>query len=119
MKHHKQMAAILAGVLSCAMAGATCYGTGSYQTCNDGAGNSYTARRYGDTTQVQGTNTQTGTPWSQTTRNVGNTTRYQGSAANGASWQGTSQPSGGATFHRGTDSQGNAYTRICPATGCF
>lgn len=119
MKNLKQWVAIAAGVLWCAAAGATCYGTGSYQTCNDGAGNSYTARRYGDTTQVQGTNTQTGTSWSQTTRNVGNTTRYQGSAANGESWKGTSQPSGGATFHRGVDSQGNSSTRICPVTGCF
>lgn len=109
---------LAASVLSCAAAGATCYGTGSFQTCNDSAGNSYEVKRYGNTTQAQGTNTQTGTSWRQSSRTVGNTAFHQGTASDGASWRGTSQFVGGATFHRGVDGQGRSYARICPAAGC-
>lgn len=105
MKHLAQSIVVAASVLSCAAVGATCHGQGSFQTCNDGAGNSYTVKRYGDAVQSQGTDARTGSSWSQTTRTNGDTARHEGRTADGASWSGTSQLMGnGATFHRGVDS---------------
>jgi hypothetical protein len=118
MNKFKRVICFAASVLSWAAAGATCYGSGSFQTCNDSSGNRYEVKRYGNTTQVQGANTQTGTSWSQSARTVGNTTFHQGTASNGASWSGTSQNIGGATFHRGLDGQGRSYSKICSAAGC-
>jgi hypothetical protein len=118
MNKLQKIVCLATGLLSCAAAGAACYGSGSFQTCNDSSGNSYEVKRYGNTTQIQGTNTQTGTSWSQSARSAGNTTFHQGTASNGASWSGTSQNVGGATFHRGIDGQGRSYSKICTAAGC-
>jgi hypothetical protein len=44
---------------------AGCIGSGSFQTCNDDSGNSYTINRYGNSTTMNGYNAQTGSSWSQ------------------------------------------------------
>jgi len=44
---------------------AECIGSGSFQTCNDDSGNSYTINRYGNSTTMNGYNAQTGSSWSQ------------------------------------------------------
>lgn len=119
MRNLRQLICVAASVLSCTAANATCYGSGSFQTCSDNSGNNYNVQRYGSTTQVQGTNAQTGSSWNQTTQTMGNTTYHQGTAANGASWSGTSQHMGGTTFHQGTDSRGHSYSKTCTAAGCF
>lgn len=117
-KTHQIFAVLLLG-LGTVSTHAACYGSGAYQTCNDNAGNSYNVQRFGNTTQVQGTNAQTGSNWNQTTQTIRNTTFHNGTAADGSSWNGTSQNIGGTTFHRGTDSDGNAYSKTCNAHGCY
>jgi hypothetical protein len=41
-------------------ASAGCIGSGSFQTCNDNSGNSYTINRFGNSTTMNGYNAQTG-----------------------------------------------------------
>lgn len=119
MKRFPSLAAMLSLSVLSSMAGATCVGNGSYQTCMDDAGNTYNAQRYGSTTHVQGMNLNTGSMWNQTSTTVGNTTMHQGTSGNGNMWSGTSQHMGGRTFHNGIDSRGNPYSKTCNAYGCF
>lgn len=97
---------------------AACVGSGSFYTCNDSSGNSYNVNRYGNTTQVYGSNANTGSTWSQNSTTMGNTTFHNGTAANGNSWSGTTQSYGGITTHQGIDSRGNTYSKTCTAYGC-
>lgn len=110
--------AVWAVLLFASGAHAMCTGTGAFRQCQDGAGNFYNIQQYGNITQMQGSNAQTGSSWSQTTQTYGNTTYHQGTAANGQPWNGTSTSVGGTTFHRGIDSSGNPYSRICNQFGC-
>lgn len=100
------------------IASANCQGSGSFQTCMDSSGNSYNVQRYGNTTQVQGFNAQTGSTWSQTSQSVGNTALHNGTASNGNMWSGSSTTFGGTTTHQGVDSQGRLYQRTCNQFGC-
>lgn len=97
---------------------ATCIGSGSFQTCTDASGNSYNVSRYGNQTQVNGYNANTGSTWSQNSTTVGNTTFHNGQAANGNSWSGTTSTYGGMTTHSGVDSRGNSYHKTCTTYGC-
>lgn len=99
-------------------ASASCFGSGSYQTCTDSSGNSYSVQRYGNTTYTQGYSGSTGNSWSQTSSTYGSTTYHNGTAANGNSWSGTSSTYGGTTTYQGIDSRGNFYNRTCNAYGC-
>lgn len=117
MKKHIAIAAILAA--ASVSAWANCYGSGSFYTCNDSSGNSYNVNRYGNTTQVYGSNANTGSTWNQTSQTIGNTTYERGTAANGNSWNGTTSTYGGVTTHSGTDSNGNSYYKTCTAYGCY
>lgn len=119
MRSKIRAAGALLVLLAVGTSNAACYGSGVYQTCSDNAGNNYDVQRYGNTTQVQGTNAQTGSSWNQTTQTIGNTTFHNGTAADGSSWNGTSQSIGGTTFHNGIDSRGNPYSKTCSAYGCF
>ena len=100
------------------LAGASCFGTGNFQSCTDASGNSYSVQRYGNTTYTQGYNGSTGNSWNQTSSTYGNTTYHNGVAGNGNSWSGTSSTYGGTTTHQGIDSRGNFYNRTCNAYGC-
>lgn len=106
--------ALLAGIA----ANAACYGSGAFQTCTDNSGNTYNVQRYGNTTEVQGSNASTGSNWSQQTQTYGNTTYHQGIAGNGQGWNGTSQTIGNTTYHNGVDSRGNIYNKVCDSYGC-
>lgn len=119
MNNKTRMGCTLLALLVAGASNAACYGSGAYQTCTDNAGNNYSVQRFGNTTQVQGTNAQTGSNWNQTTQTIGNTTFHNGTASDGASWNGTSQSIGGTTFHQGMDSRGNPYSKTCNAHGCF
>ena len=89
---------------------AACTGTGAYQTCYDSnTGNSYNVQRYGNTTQMNGTNSRTGSSWNQTSQTYGNTTQHTGRASNGNSWNSTQTEIGGTTYYNGTDSNGNSF----------
>lgn len=113
MKIYLVAAFLAASALS---ANATCYGSGSFQTCHDSSGNSYSVQRYGNTTYMQGSNPN-GTQWNQTSQTLGNTTYHDGTTANGNSWNGNTMSIGSSQFHSGTDSRGNSYNRTCTRIG--
>ncbi len=104
-------------VFATVTANATCYGTGAFRTCNDASGNSYNIQSYGNTTNMQGSNAQTGSTWTQNSQTYGNTTYIQGNS-NGNSWNQTIQTLPGMTIQSGTDSRGNSFNRTCTAFGC-
>ncbi|WP_255440856.1 hypothetical protein [Caenimonas sedimenti] len=110
--------AIAAALLTASMgAQASCFGSGSFQTCTDSSGNNYNVQRYGNTTNVQGYNPSAGSNWNQSSQTYGNTTFHNGTAANGISWNGTTQTYGNTQFSNGTDSRGNSYNRTCQRIG--
>jgi hypothetical protein len=113
MKHYLA-AALLA--LS-ANASAQCLGTGNLKTCYDGSGNSYTVNKMGNTTFVNGSNSN-GT-WSSTSTKMGNTVFQNGTDIDGNSWNQTiySTPSGTSIF--GTNSDGEPVSSHCNAFGCY
>lgn len=99
---------------------AQCIGTDAMSTCYDNSGNSYTVNRMGNTTIVNGRNSQTGSNWSQTTQSYGNQTYTNGRAANGQSWNQTQTNLGnGNRMITGRDSQGRNYSTTCTKQGCY
>ena len=64
-------------------ANAACVGTGTYKSCTDASGNHYTVNKFGNQTVVNGSNSNTGNTWSQTSTHLGNTTITNGRAADG------------------------------------
>ncbi len=111
--------ALIAAVacVSAGLANASCYGSSSFYTCNDASGNSYNVQKYGNTTNVQGYNSSTGSSWSQNSQTYGNTTYTQGNS-NGRSWNETTTVMPGMTNYSGTNSRGQSFNRTCTAYGC-
>ncbi|MCS3740222.1 hypothetical protein [Rhizobium sp. BK661] len=99
-------------------ANASCFGSGTFRTCSDSNGNTYNIQRYGNSTNMQGYNAQTGSSWSQNSQTYGNSTYTQGRAADGGSWNMNQQRIGNTTFYSGTDSDGNSFSGSCGAYGC-
>lgn len=131
------VALLLAGA-----AEARCTGTETYKRCTDDSGNSYTVKQYGNRTQVDGYNYQTGNSWSQSTQRTGNTSRTTGYDADGNQWtqntrrsgnttyqsgydsdgrsyNGTVRRNGSSTTYSGNDSDGNYYRKTCNQFGCY
>jgi len=106
---------LLAGLLASGSSFAGCMGTSAYQTCYDSqSGNNYSVQRYGNTTNMQGYNSGTGSTWSQTTQTYGNTTYNSGTAADGGTWSTTRQDYGNGNYTiNGFDSDGNSVNRSC------
>lgn len=108
----KQIVAVIIAASSLS-AYASCTGYGSLRTCTDtNNGNTYTTQTIGDTSYTSGRNSNTGSTWRETATNVGNTTYYNGTAADGNTWSGTSTTVGNTTYSRGTDSRGNPYSGV-------
>ena len=116
------MRIVLAATLCLTLTGtaqARCVGSTSFQSCRDGAGNSYTIQRYGGTTFMQGTNAGTGSQWNQTSSTFGNTTITHG-MANGRSWNMMQQQfPGGVQTYQGTDSFGRRFVSNCIGGRCY
>jgi hypothetical protein len=115
----KRLAAAIGLVALSPAAFAGCFGTGSFKTCTDNSGNSYNVQRYGNTTNVQGFNSGTGSSWNQRSTTIGNTTFHNGTSASGNSWNGTTQRIGNTVINSGTDSRGNVYRSTCNSYGCY
>ena len=97
---------------------AACFGTGAFQTCNDAAGNNYNVQRFGNMTQMQGSNANTGSTWSQNSQSLGNMNITNGQT-NGRSWNETqTNLGGGMRSVTGTNSQGQPYSYTCNQFGC-
>ena len=111
--------AFLASLLIASSANAACIGSGSFQTCYDSSGNSYTVNRYGNQTQINGYNAYTGSQWSQRTNTMGNTTYYNGQT-NGQQWNMIQQNYGGMQTYSGTNSVGQSFYHTCTQVGgCY
>jgi hypothetical protein len=108
-----------AGLFAALSANAACTGSGTFYTCTDASGNSYTVNKFGNSTAVNGYNAQTGSNWNQNTYRSGNTSSTYGTAADGSTWNSQTYrtPSGSTTY--GTDSNGNSFSRTCNQFGCF
>lgn len=106
-------------LLSSISAQAACVGTGSFKSCTDDSGNSYTVNKLGNSTYVQGTNAETGSSWNQQTHRSGNTSNTYGSSADGSTWNSTTYRNGSTTNTYGTDSKGNSFSRTCNQYGCY
>lgn len=109
----------LVAMISAFAANAACYGTGTYQTCTDNSGNSYSVNRIGDSTYMQGRNADTGSTWSQQTQRIGGSSFTTGRDADGNAWNSTTIQSPGGSTTYGTDSNGRSFTRTCNQFGCF
>ena len=85
-----------------------CYGSGDFKTCYDTSGSNYTVNKIGNTTLLNGSNTN-GSTWSQSSTTYGNSTYHSGRAANGNSWNSTVTNHGYGTSTYGTDSSGGSF----------
>ena len=99
-------------------ANADCIGSGSLKTCYDASGNSYTVNKLGNSTYVNGYNSQTGSSWNQSSTKLGTSTYTNGNASNGNSWNSTSTRIGNSTYTSGLDSDGNPFSSVCNQFGC-
>jgi hypothetical protein len=121
MKHLGIGFAALMGVfaITTSSAFAACVGTGTFSTCTDDSGNSYSVQRFGNMTNVQGMGAN-GQTWNQSSQTVGNQTFTNGTAANGNSWNENQLHLGnGNSSISGTNSSGQPYNYFCTrATGC-
>lgn len=100
-------------------ASAECIGSGNLKTCFDNNGNSYTVQKFGDSTYVDGSNSRTGSTWSQQSQKLGDSTYTTGRDADGNSWDSTTTKMGGSTVINGTDSDGDSFSVICNEYGCY
>lgn len=105
--------AALALVTLAVPASAACYGSGSFSSCSDSSGNSYTINRMGNSTYMNGFNSNTGSTWSQNSRRMGNSTYTNGFDSQGRSWNSTTSQFG--TY--GTDTRGKSF--FCGPLGCY
>lgn len=96
----------------------SCFGTHSFSNCNDDSGNTYTVRRYGNSTDMNGYNFNTGSSWSQNSRSIGNSTYTNGYDSDGNSWNMQQRTIGNRTYYSGTDSGGNFFSGSCGTFGC-
>lgn len=77
-------------ILLASTASATCYGSDAFKTCYDTqSGNSYTVNKLGNTTYMNGNNSNTGSSWSQESHTFGNTTQHYGRDSEGNNWNHT------------------------------
>jgi hypothetical protein len=111
-------AAAITLLLLSTTANAICTGSGSFKTCTDNQGNSYTIQKFGNQTYMTGNNSRTGSSWSSNSTTIGNTTFQQGRSADGDSWNQTIQNIGNTQYRTGTDSNGNSFSTTCNQFGC-
>jgi hypothetical protein len=104
------IASTLAG--AAAPAYAECFGSDAFSTCYDDSGNAYTVQRFGNQTFMNGSNSRTGSTWSQNSMTMGHTSYHNG-VTNGNSWNMTDQRYGGMRSIYGTDSRGNHFNYNC------
>lgn len=119
MKNRQPWLCLVAGVLSCTVASAACYGSRSFQTCSDDPGRSEDVRRQGDAMPYRDGTPPAGTGRAPLAPAPGDARTRQGAAANGGAGGGTSQNYGDTTYRQGIDNRGRYYNRTCTATGCF
>lgn len=120
MKTITRVASLLA--LTASPVFAECYGSGGFYSCYDlQSGNSYTVQNFGDQTTMRGSNSRTGSSWTQDSMDIGGgITTHRGRAANGGDWNMTTiDIGGGYSTYSGRDSDGNYFSGTCSSLfGC-
>ena len=106
-------AAAIVAIFTVNAANAACYGTVTFQNCDESSGNGYTINRFGDTTIMTGGDAQTGGSWAQNSITLGDTTFHNDRASSGNSWNSPDQRLEDSRYIFGRDSQGNSSGRIC------
>lgn len=97
---------------------AQCVGSDAFSTCTDQSGNTYQVQRYGNTTHVNGT-AANGVTWNQTTNTYGNQSHTTGTASNGNTWTENRTDYGNGNYNvQGTNSNGEYYSHNCNRFGC-
>lgn len=99
---------VLATTVVASQASAGCFGTSNFYSCYDNSGNSYSISKFGNSTYMTGSNSRTGSSWSQNTSRIGGYSFTNGTSANGRSWSSTS--SGLGTY--GFSSAGNSFSNF-------
>ena len=102
-------AAAIVTIFAVNVASAACYGTDTFENCDNSSGNSYTINRFGDTTMMIGGSVQTGNSWSQDLATLGDTTFHNDHTNNGNSWDSADQRLENSRHDR----QGSSSNRIC------
>ena len=95
------------------VASAACYGTDTFQNCDDSSGNGYTINRFGDTTIMTEGNAQTGSSGLRNSITFGDTTFHNDRASSGNPWNSPDQRLEDSRHIFGRDSQGDNSSRIC------
>jgi hypothetical protein len=114
MKIFWRTLALFAALTTGGQAHAECFGTGSFRSCSDLSGNSYSIQQFGNTTTMNGSNSRTGSTWNQTSTTMGSTTFNRGTSSDGGSWSTTRQDVGNGNYMiNGHDSDGNAVSKSC------
>lgn len=98
--------AALAVASLAAPAFASCVGSGAVKSCSDASGNSYSVTHVGNSTFVNGSNSQTGSTWNQSSTRAGSNTFTNGTDSDGHSWNAISTPYGTS----GTNSDGDSFS---------
>jgi hypothetical protein len=106
-------AAAIVTIFAVNVASAACYGTDTFQNCDDSSGNGYTINRFGDTTIMTGGDAQTEGSWAQNSITFGDTTFHNDRASSGNSWNATDQRLEDSRHIFTRDRQGNSSSRIC------
>ena len=106
-------AAAIVTIFAVNVASAACYGTDTFENCDNSSGNSYTINRFGDTTIMTEDNAQTGSSRSQNSTTLGDTTFHNDRASSDNSWNATDQRLEDSRHIFSRDRQGNSSSRIC------
>jgi len=101
----KSLIITLATTVIASQASAGCIGSSSFYSCYDNSGNSYSISKFGNSTYMTGTNSRTGSSWSQNTTRMGSYSFTNGVAANGNTWSSTRN----GNYSFGTNSRGGSF----------
>ncbi|MRX51423.1 hypothetical protein GI374_13415 [Paracoccus sp. S-4012] len=97
----------------------SCEGTPTKFTCREPDGTISAVEIQGPFTTTKGHNPDTGESWSQRSQRSGVLTKTVGKAADGSTWEWTSQTIGNRTFTHGVDSRGRSFSYHCDAFRCY
>jgi len=117
MRHLLLTAAAL--MLPAAVLADNCEGTPTRFKCHEPDGTVSWVEIQGPFTTTRGFDPVTGNEWSQRSQQTGVLTKTVGRAADGSTWEWTSQTIGDRTFTHGVDSRGRSFSYYCDSFRCY
>lgn len=115
----RRMILALALLMPAAAYADNCEGTPTRFTCREPDGTISTVEIQGPLTTTKGFNPENGESWSQRSQQTGVLTKTVGKAADGSTWEWTSQTIGDRTFTNGVDSRGRSFSYYCDSFRCY